>query len=241
MFGPFEPDSGGVGIMHSATGFRPTEAEHVQSSELCASCHTLLTHSLRPDGGEGPEFPEQVPYLEWQASSFAADGTSCQDCHMPEVSEDVPVTGVLGRERSDVSRHVFRGGNFFMLRMLNRYRDALGVVALPQELSLAADRTEAHLREATAEVSVVNAVVSEGRLEVDVEVRNATGAKFPTAYPSRRAWLHLMVEDAGGRAVFESGAFFRCRQDRRERQRRGSVALRAAPHRDRPARAGTDL
>ena len=207
MFGPFEPDSGGVGIMHSATGFRPTEAEHVQSSELCATCHTLLTHSVRPDGGEGPEFPEQVLYLEWQASSFAAEGTSCQDCHMPEVSEEVPVTRVLGRARPEVSRHVFRGGNFFMLRMLNRYRDDLGVVALPQELSLAADRTEAHLREATAVVSVANANVTEGRLEVDVDVRNATGHKFPTAYPSRRAWLHLTVEDAGGQVVFESGAF----------------------------------
>ena len=80
-----------------------------------------------------------------------------------------------------------------MLRMLNRYRDDLGVVALPQELSLAADRTEAHLREATAVVSVANANVTEGRLEVDVDVRNATGHKFPTAYPSRRAWLHLSV------------------------------------------------
>jgi hypothetical protein len=60
VYGPFQPDSGGVGIMHSATGLRPTEGLHVQSSELCASCHTLFTHALRP-GGEGPEFPERVP------------------------------------------------------------------------------------------------------------------------------------------------------------------------------------
>jgi len=77
IFGPFEPDSGGVGVMHSATGFRPTEGPHVQSAELCATCHTLLTHAVLPDGGSGPEFPEQVPYLEWQVSAYAAEETSC--------------------------------------------------------------------------------------------------------------------------------------------------------------------
>jgi hypothetical protein len=207
VFGPFEPDSGGVGIMRSATGFRPTEGLHVQSSPLCATCHTLFTHALRPDGTEGPEFPEQVPYLEWEASAYAAEETSCQDCHMPLVGEDVPVTAVLGRSRPDVSRHVFRGGNFFMLRMLNRYRGELGVGALPQELSLTADRTEAHLREATATLTVTEASVRDGRLVADIDVRNLAGHKFPTAYPSRRAWLHVTVTDASGRPVFESGAF----------------------------------
>lgn len=192
--------------MRSATGFTPTEGAHVQSSELCSSCHTLFTHALS-EGGEGPEFPEQVPYLEWQASAYPDEGTSCQDCHMPEVTEDVPVTQVLGRARSEVSRHVFRGGNFFMLRMLNRYRGELGVTALPQELELAATRTEEHLREATARVSVFDASVRDGRLEADVLVRSEAGHKFPTAYPSRRAWLHVTVTDASGDVVFESGAF----------------------------------
>jgi hypothetical protein len=45
-----------------------------------------------------------------------------------------------------------------------------------------------------------------GVLAFDVRVVNRGGHKLPTAYPSRRVWLHTRVTDTTGRLVFESGA-----------------------------------
>ena len=210
LFGPFEVDAGRTTIMRSASGFEPLKAPHIQSSELCATCHTLYTHALGPDGEVIGELPEQVPYLEWRHSAYRHDEQrprSCQSCHMPVVEEETPVTAVLGQPRAAVSRHVFRGGNFFMPRILNRYRGELGVAALPQELDTTSRRTREHLSTAAARVTVERVAVSGGRLVAEVVLDNLAGHKLPTAYPSRRVWVHFTVRDGEGAPVFESGAF----------------------------------
>jgi hypothetical protein len=48
-------------------------------------------------------------------------------------------------------------------------------------------------------------VLDSGRLAFQVAVENLAGHKLPTAYPSRRVWLHVTVSDASGRVLFESG------------------------------------
>jgi hypothetical protein len=205
VFGRFRIDEGRTIVMRSATGFVPTQATHISSSELCATCHTLITEALGPDGRVVGRLPEQVMYLEWRHSAFR-EARTCQSCHMPVVQEPTPIASVLGEPRTGVGRHVFVGGNFFMLRLLNRYRASLGVVAPPRELDAAAERTVQFLQTVTATVGIADANVLDGRVQFAVNVVNLTGHKFPTGYPSRRAWLHVTVRDASRRTVFESGA-----------------------------------
>ena len=204
-FGPFKIDDGENRIMRTSSGgYRPTEGEQVRQAELCATCHTLITTALGPGGQKIGELPEQMPYQEWLNSDFKGQQT-CQNCHMPVVEEMVRVTNTLGKFREGMSRHVFVGGNFFMQRVLNKYRAELGVIALPEEFEAAASRTLAHLQTKTAAVSIDRVDVTGGQLRAELTIQNLSGHKFPTAYPSRRAWLHLTVKDRNGKAVFESG------------------------------------
>jgi len=205
IFGPFDVDKGQTRIMHSATGFIPTKADHIKQSELCASCHTLLTDALDDKGNPAGSLPEQVPYQEWQHSDYP-NSNSCQSCHMPRIAGDAPITSVQGKTHQEVSRHVFVGGNSFLLRMLKDHSKELGVIATADELEASAKRTDENLATQTASVEIQKPAVAGGRLEFGITVTNKTGHKFPTAYPARRAWLHVVVRDSRGGLVFESGA-----------------------------------
>ncbi|PYX90692.1 MAG: hypothetical protein DMG68_00925 [Acidobacteria bacterium] len=192
--------------MDSSTGgFRPTQAEHIRESALCGSCHQLYT-TARGEGGKNSGYlPEQMPYLEWLHSDYP-NKYSCQACHMPEVHEPVRISSALGVPRTGLHQHVFVGGNFLLQGMLNRYRDDLAVDAQPQELTSAAAGTLAFLQSQSARVTIRNLEVAAGNLRAEVFVQNLTGHKLPTAYPSRRAWIHFVVRDRHGNTIFESGA-----------------------------------
>jgi hypothetical protein len=206
VYGPYEIDKGHTRIMRTSTeGYKPTEGKHIRQSEVCATCHTLLTQALDAQGKVIGELPEQVPYQEWLHSEYK-ETKSCQACHMPVVKEPTPITSILGEPREGFSRHTFVGGNFFMQRILNRFRDELGVTAPRPEFEAAANRTVEHLQSEAAKISVSSVQVANGRVQAEISVENLGGHKLPTAYPSRRVWLHVTVKDANGRAVFESGA-----------------------------------
>jgi len=205
-YGPYDVDAGHATIMRSSTRFQPTEEpKTIRSSELCATCHTLYTNALNERGEVVGELPEQVPYLEWLHSGYSKT-SNCQSCHMPVVREEVAITSVFGEPRAGFSRHIFVGGNFFMQRLLNAHRSELSVAALPQDLDAAANRTIEHLKTQAARIAIRNAEEHEERIDAVITVENLSGHKLPTAYPSRRAWLHVVLRDRNGSVIFESGA-----------------------------------
>ena len=204
-YGPYDPDHGHQTLMHSSTaGYLPVHSDHIRDSTLCASCHTLYTEPIVAGGAKLPRFPEQMPYQEWLHSDFATKQT-CQECHMPEVKEPTPVTALYGPMRDGARRHVFVGANFVMDAMLKEHRQDLAVEALPEELEAANLRTKEFLQTQAARVTIERVDAMPGKLAIEVLAQNLSGHKLPTAFPSRRAWLHVLVTDANGSVVFESG------------------------------------
>ena len=205
-YGPYVIDAGRQLIMRSSSGgFEPRHGAHVADSKLCASCHTLFTAPLGESTPVGAEFPEQMPWFEWLHSRYREE-RSCQSCHMPAAPDDAPVSAVLGTPRPAPAGHSFSGANVFMQRLFAAHREALGISVPGAELEAAAEGTERFLKEQAASVSIERTSLQQGRLVAQLRVTNLGGHKLPTAYPSRRVWLHVCLTDAAGVKVFESGA-----------------------------------
>ena len=205
ILGPYEIKAGLQKVMRSASAMNPGKGVHVQQSELCATCHTLFTPAVDGEGNKIGEFAEQVPYLEWKHSEFS-QSKSCQDCHMPEVTDKAQISSVLGDMRENVSQHKFRGGNVFMLKLFDKYRDELNVKTPSKDLDESIEATLNNLQKNTAEVEITSVEVANSTAIIKINIKNKTGHKLPTAYPSRRAWLHTTVQDLNGKTLFESGA-----------------------------------
>lgn len=192
------------------TGFRPTYAAHISSSELCATCHNLKTPFVDSSGAlmsttPETEFPEQMIYTEWENSSFAAGATakSCQDCHMPK-TDGVKISNRPNflDARNNFARHTLVGANTTMLDILSRNKEALAVTADGFDVTIMRARA---MLETAADIEVMNQSLINGELTVQLRINNRSGHKLPTGFPSRRVYIHFVVRDDGNNIIFESG------------------------------------
>ncbi|MCR9244346.1 MAG: cytochrome c family protein [bacterium] len=206
--GPFENPA--TAPMQNLVNYTPVHGEHISSSALCATCHTLHTEH------QGTVFPEQTPYLEWRNSVFSdEDGKteasrSCQECHMADLGEARIARNPAGFDfnipvRKGYRSHAIVGGNAFMLDMIGENAEELAAIAEPEIFSQMAAAARKQLAERTARLTISEIVREDGVAKFSIDVENLTGHKFPTGYPSRRAWLHVQLL-SGRRLLFESGA-----------------------------------
>jgi hypothetical protein len=220
IFGPYKDSE--QKVMRQSVGFNPVFGPQTNDSALCATCHTLFTPFVDAQGNVAGEFPEQTPYLEWKYSDFGVNaenrydigenpgqGKICQECHMP-FSDDGVVniaewTPKGTKPKDHFSQHHFVGGNVFMLNIMKNNIGSLQLSASADRIEDTIERTMLQLQTETASLSLIGLSNRSSELTLEFRVNNKVGHKFPSGIPIRQTWIHLMVEDASGQMVFESG------------------------------------
>ena len=154
VFGPYDDVDFG----------RDTYLPLIEQSEVCAPCHAARFWGV----------PIYQSFNEWRASSYSAEGKTCQSCHMkPDgvTTNFAPQRGGVERDPHSIPTHTFPGANDQAL-----LQDAA-------ELAIVTTREDDHL-------------------VVDVSVTNAkAGHHLPTGSPLRHVLLVVTATDEHGQAL----------------------------------------
>lgn len=207
-YGPFINPM--TGPMQLYVGLTPTYSEHMGRSQVCASCHTLISNVADLSGNlTGNTFVEQATYHEWLNSSFPAQNKFCQTCHMPAVDDQVKIAnGILNLQgRSPFNLHQFAGANSFMVDLIKDNKDTLGVVAPDANFDSTLSAINTMLTKNSLGIKIHTDTIDMDSAYFDVTLTNKAGHKFPTGYPSRRAVLTFIVTKENGDTLFASGLF----------------------------------
>jgi hypothetical protein len=210
VYGPYPDDVINQAIMQFFVGFTPQFGEHIIDGRTCAGCHTLITETIDLQGNlTGDQFVEQATWHEWLNSSYVGTEQNCRGCHMPRINDSI----VLASEYAFLPGHApfglhhLAGGNVYMLELLKQNRTDLGIPASAVQFDSTIARTLDNLQRRTLELDVTVLDRTTDTAWIDVDLLNLTGHKFPSGYPSRRAFVELDVLDANGDTLFHSGRF----------------------------------
>jgi hypothetical protein len=193
-------------------GITPLYGAHMGESALCAGCHTLITPSADIEGNAtGKTFVEQATYHEWLNSKYAEqqNKTTCQSCHFPQLVDEIIISGKYPflTPKSPFGLHDMAGANVTMLELMKKNRTELKIKATETHFDSTLAATKRLLQNKSASIHLHPVNLHGPYLEFEVVVQNRTGHKFPTGYPSRRAWLEVQITDEAENTLLHSGAF----------------------------------
>ena len=126
---------------------------------------------------------------------------------MPEADGAVVISNISAglSALEPFSRHFFVGSNRTVLSLLRDNIDGLGITASSSQFQATIARLMGLLQDETASIEICESGLDGDTLTLGLDIEQLVGNKFPTGFPSRRAWIHLTVTDANGNIVFESG------------------------------------
>ncbi len=194
--------------MQFFVGFKPVWSEHINDAGLCASCHTLIVESLDLEGNPtGTSYVEQATYHEWLNSDYNTQDISCQACHIPRLDQKVIIARSIGpvTGREPFGLHEMAGANTFMLNLMKANRDELGIPATEANFDSTIEKTYEMLQKLTLDMDLEMVNLDADTAYFSMALTNKAGHKFPSGYPSRRAFIEFIVLTENGDTLFQSG------------------------------------
>lgn len=208
-FGPYELPF--ASPMNDFVGIEPVYSEHINDAGICASCHTLITNSVDLAGDyTGEQFVEQATYHEWLNSDFADDGLTpitCQGCHIPRIEEEVVISAnyLFLEGRTPYGIHDLVGGNTTMLQLMKENKESLGIKAADEHFDETIEKTFKMLQKQTLDTELTYENLNADTAFFTLRLKNKAGHKFPSGYPSRRAYVEFVLTSETGDTLFQSG------------------------------------